>query len=342
MLLEIDSYLNFASYHCELLSDHRRDYEGSPETLPATMAEFRRDLLSIKAAQAWISQAVAQEAPSEAVLRLCAEFPRAGAGLLLTALPPRENLSWLESGVAAERSLPGRPEPWDLLSAMGEIHGALGENELAVTRAIEAHEAAKLFDEGGRLVTLHQLGALARQYGDRTRALKLWTKILPDVESTANPRLRATLLRDIADVMVHLDRSGLDHLPVGILQSIFPAQLAKLGPQMIDMLKGYPTSNLCMWVDLEGAKVARALELWGESAEAFRQCGGHRECASVLCNMAEAIAAEDQDDEERRLKRWKEGIPLHAVARSRQGTERTVSGRGDGIRRRVQAGPVRG
>ena len=82
MLLDPGSYLRFASYHCELLADYRRRYETSPETLPATMSEFRRDLLAIKEAQASTGLKAPVGLPAEPLARLCAAFPRAGAEIL--------------------------------------------------------------------------------------------------------------------------------------------------------------------------------------------------------------------------------------------------------------------
>ncbi|HUS45179.1 MAG TPA: tetratricopeptide repeat protein [Phycisphaerae bacterium] len=147
---------------------HGKELEG--------LALFDGERENIEAGWQW---AKSHAGADEAAARLCSAYPDAGVYVLTLRQHPHERIAWIESALAAARSLKDRAAEGRHLGNMGNAYTDLGETR----RAIEHYEkhleiAREIGDRRGEGADLGNLGNAYAVLGETCRAIEYYEKQL--------------------------------------------------------------------------------------------------------------------------------------------------------------------
>ncbi len=131
---------------------------------------------NIQAGQAW---AVKNADWEPRALRLCYDYPNAGAYVLDLRLHPRDRIAWLETGLQSARKQDNKYREGVMLGNLGIAYENLGD----YTKAIERYQqelqiAREIGDRRGEGNALGNLGLAYENLGDYTKAIEHYQQAL--------------------------------------------------------------------------------------------------------------------------------------------------------------------
>jgi tetratricopeptide (TPR) repeat protein len=165
-----------AEHYREVLEMADFLYLKGSEYMPFGLALFFNERRNIETGQAWAVSAAAED---PAAAGLCVSFPEAGANMLEVIQRPRQRIAWLESAVAAARTIGDRRAEGGALGNLGNAYADLGN----LGRALELYKQhlAIARGTGHRQGESNALGNLGITYGsldDPRRAIALFEEAL--------------------------------------------------------------------------------------------------------------------------------------------------------------------
>ena len=158
-----------------VLSASGEQYKQGGESILAGLALFDREWANIQAGWAWAER---NWEDSPVAARICSSYPDAGALVLDLRLHPREKIRWLETAVAAARSLMDRSAEGRHLGNLGNAHANLGETRKAIKHFEKALAISKeIGDRRIEGVDLGNLGNARKAIEHYQQALAIARKI---------------------------------------------------------------------------------------------------------------------------------------------------------------------
>jgi tetratricopeptide (TPR) repeat protein len=158
-----------AAHYCRVLAEANGLYMKGGEAIKRGLDLLDAEWSNIQAGQGW---AVEHAEPNRDAVKLCIEYPDAGAHVLNLRQHPRERIRWLEEMLTASRRLKQRSYEGGALGNLGTAYQSLGDYR----RAIDFHEqflaiAREIGDRDGEGAALGNLGLAYYSLGDYRRAI---------------------------------------------------------------------------------------------------------------------------------------------------------------------------
>ena len=194
--------LRHAEHYCGVLEQATSLYEDGKENLLPGLALFDRERPQIAAGQAWAAEKL--QVRKEAA-RLANEYPNAGIYVLRLRLNPREQIAWLEAGLAGAQQAKDRKMEGHHLGNLGFAYAELGETR----RAIESYEqrlaiAREIGDRCGEGNVLGNLGLAYLDLGETRRAIEYYEQHLAIAREIGNRRGEEIALGNLGSAYVAL------------------------------------------------------------------------------------------------------------------------------------------
>jgi tetratricopeptide (TPR) repeat protein len=195
-----------AVHYMGLLSGIAELYLEGCESLLCGLALFDLEWNNIQAGQAWA--AAKGNAANEAVARLCITYPGVGAEVLCLRLHSREQIRWLEAGLAAARRLKDPEGEGVVLGNLGLAYAHLGETR----RALQFYEqqlaiVRELGDRMGEGIALGNIGLACDELGEPQRAMKFFEQRLTIAREMGDTKGQASALGHLGGACVSLNEN---------------------------------------------------------------------------------------------------------------------------------------
>jgi tetratricopeptide (TPR) repeat protein len=170
--------------------------KGGESILPG-LALFDLERGNIEAGQAW---AAAHAEKNREAAQLCSSYPDRGAYVLGLRQHPRDSIRWLESAVAAARTLTNRRAEEAHLGNLGTAYYSWGEYHRAVEYCEQQLEIAR--EIGHRQGEGNALGSLGNAYqslGERRRAIEYYEQAIAIHRAIGDRRGEGTVLGNLGN-----------------------------------------------------------------------------------------------------------------------------------------------
>ncbi len=173
-----------------------RHYMMGGGTMMRGFALFDLEWGNIQTGQAW---AATNSAKDSDAAELCSGYPNAGTDILLVRQHPREQIRWIEAGLASARQLKDRGAEGSHLGNLGIGYRQLGE----YNHAMECHEqqlafAREVGDRPGEANALGSLGLAHADLGDYRRAIERYEQALRAHREIGHRRGEGSVLGNLA------------------------------------------------------------------------------------------------------------------------------------------------
>jgi len=179
-----DAQQKYANYYSKVLSKAGTLYEKGGKELLDGLKLFDQELANIKVGHAWIKSAIRShrmlnKSDQRFIMQLAGSYANDGIYLLDLRLHPRDQISWLETGLAAADIMKDRGAKETHLGNLGSAYSDLGEPR----KAIEFYEQAlkisrEIGDRRGEGAVLGNLGIAYKNLGEPRKAIEYHEKAL--------------------------------------------------------------------------------------------------------------------------------------------------------------------
>ncbi len=184
-----------AAYYRDVLAAADQKYQSGGTGVLESLALFDLEWSNIKAGQAWAAN---HSERNQLAPRLCASYPRAGAGVLSLRQPPRDRIKWLEIALSSTRQVKDRDHEWAALGNLGNAHFALGEYRRAIELYRQCFVIAR--ELGNRRGEGHDLGNLGNAYhalGEYEEAIESYEQSLAIAREVGDRKGEGTALCNV-------------------------------------------------------------------------------------------------------------------------------------------------
>ncbi|NIM04478.1 MAG: tetratricopeptide repeat protein [Armatimonadetes bacterium] len=142
------------------------------EAMMRGLAIFDLERGNIQGGQAW---AAAHWREDDEAARLCGEYPDAGGDVIDLRQHPQEQISWLESALAAARRLKDRESEGRHLGSLGGVYTNSGDSRRAIEYCQKAVDMYReIGDRFGEAVNVGSLGFAYAHLGETRRAIECY------------------------------------------------------------------------------------------------------------------------------------------------------------------------
>ena len=257
---------------------------------------FDRERVHIEAAQGWAAQGWAGEGwaaqasspratkTDKKAAELAADFPLAGIYLIQLRLHSREQIAWLESAVAAARSLGDRTREGAALGNLGLAWAALGETRKAIGLYEQALAAlCEIGDRQGEGAALGNLGLAWADLGETRKAIGLYEQALAALREIGDRRGEGQALGNLGISWKNL---GETRKAIGLYEQVLVIA-REIGDRRGE---GNALGNLGnAWSDL--GETRKAIGLYEQRLVIAREIGDRRGEGNALGSLGNAWAA---------------------------------------------------
>ena len=270
-----------ARHYAHVLKRANALYLAGRDSAVQGLALFDRERGNVEAGFTW---ARSQIAADETLARLCSEYLGGGAFILDLRLHPLEQISWLEAGLAAARSVGDHGAAGRHLGNLGNAHLDLGQPR----RAIECYEqvlaiAKSIGDHQGESYALGSLGNAWAELGEPRRAIEYYECDLAIAREIADRRGEESTLGNLGGAYVAI---GEPRRAIGYMER--ELEIAhELGDRRGE---GSALGNLGVAYAALG-EPNRAIEYYQRSLKIARELGDRRREGGSLGNLGRAYAA---------------------------------------------------
>ncbi len=196
--------LRHAEHYLNVLSAADELYLQGGERVLEGLALFDLELENLRAGQAW---AASQAGRDEAAARLCSRYPDAGIYCLDLRLHSREQITWLEAGLAAARTLGDRSLQGAALGNLGLAYAALGQPGKAIEYYQQHLEIAReIGDRRGEGNALGNLGVAYKDLGQPGVAIEFYQRQLEITREIGDRRGEGAALGNLGLAYADLGR----------------------------------------------------------------------------------------------------------------------------------------
>jgi tetratricopeptide (TPR) repeat protein len=173
----VDAKQKHANYYSKILSYAGTLYTKGGMDLLEGLEIFDQELANIKVGYVWAKSAIQSfrmlnKRDSKSIIQLAGSYAKEGIYILDLRLHPRDQIAWLETGLAAARILQDRQTEGKHLCNLGNAYSHLGE----IRKAIEFYEQAlnisrDIGDHKAEEADLGNLGVAYSHLGEPRRAI---------------------------------------------------------------------------------------------------------------------------------------------------------------------------
>ena len=271
---------HFATHYKDVLTAADKLYLEAGESLLRGLTLFDLEWGNIQAGHAWV--AAQTNAADVEVARLGMTYPYTGAYVLDLRQHARDQIRWLEIGLAAAQRLRDRKVEAATLVNLGSAYADLGETR----RAIEFFEqrltiAREIDDRRGEGIALGGLGKSYALLGETRRAIQFFEQRLTIAREIGDRRSEGMALGDL----------GVAYADLGETRRAiqFYEQSLTIAREIGDRRgEGIALGNLGVaYADLD--ETARAIQFYEQHLAIAREIGDRRGEGTDLWNMSLAL-----------------------------------------------------
>ncbi|HWS88156.1 MAG TPA: tetratricopeptide repeat protein [Pyrinomonadaceae bacterium] len=265
----------YAGHYLTVLAECDKLYLQGGEGVKSGLARYDAERQNVETGQAW---ACLHSGADEAVARQCSSYPLVGVNVLDLRQHPREDILWLEAGLAAARRLNDRTAEARHLGNLGVTCAVLGETRRAIDYCEQALVVLReVGDRSGESRVLGNLGISYKNLGETHRAIELYEQRLAIARELGDRRGEAVALSSLGNAYLRLDE---------VRRSIeFHEQALAISREIGDRRgEGQDLGNLGSAYAALG-ETHRALEFYEKRLAIARELGDRRGEGDVLFNI---------------------------------------------------------
>ncbi|HVF57139.1 MAG TPA: tetratricopeptide repeat protein [Pyrinomonadaceae bacterium] len=268
-----------SAHYLDLLKQVSLLYEHGGEDQMRGLARFHSEWANIECGQAWAAKCMSE---NEVATRYSTYY--AGAfNVLVIRLHPRECMKWIETGLAAARSLNLRSVEAGHLGNLGLLYSYMGEHR----RSIEFHEqhlkiARELGDRRAEGMALGNLGHAYHTLGENGRAIEIGKQRLNTIREVGVGRDESNALMGLANAYLFSEQ-------LSLAGELYKQALALARTHGYRDVEGEALANLgTIYLFGKQPEPDKAIELLEQALVVFRDLGKRRDEGHAFICLSDA------------------------------------------------------
>ncbi|MGV8175305.1 MAG: tetratricopeptide repeat protein [Methanothrix sp.] len=198
-----------ANHYSKVLSEANDLYLKGGTDLLEGLKLFDLEWANIKAGQAWARSSIQSKIISKKDLQLAANlawsYANTGVYVLDLRLHPRDEISWLETGLDAAKKMKDLRAEEAALSNLGFAYHYLGESRKAIEFCVQAIEISReIGDRNSEGIALGNLGNAYSDLGEPRKAIEFYDQDLKISREIGNRRGEETTLGNLGNKYLDL------------------------------------------------------------------------------------------------------------------------------------------